>query len=223
MRVLAVDTSTLAGGVAVLDGERVAGEYLLDVRVTHSERVMVAIDRVLADAGLGIDDLDGVAVAVGPGSFTGLRIGLATVKGLVFARSIPIAAVVTLDALAAGLAFAELPVVPVVAARRDEVYASRFRWDGARMQREWDYLAIPPAELVARLDEPAILVGDGAHAIVSPLARLAPVGRRHLSPAVVGQLGRERLARGETVGPAELVPFYLRPSQAELKRRVAVS
>ena len=223
MRVLAVETSTLAGGVAVLDDDRLLGEYLLDVRVTHSERLMVAVDRVLTDARISVADLDGIAVAIGPGSFTGLRIGLGTVKGLAFGRSMPIAGVPTLDAMAAGAPFAELPVVPVVEARRNEVYASRYRWDGARMQREWDYLAVTPAELAARLDEPVILVGDGAMSIASPFGRLMPVGRRLPSPAVVGQLGLERLARGETTALADLVPFYLRPSEAELRRRVAVS
>lgn len=223
MRVLAVETSTLAGGVAVLDDDRVLGEYLLDVRVTHSERLMVAVDRVLTDAGLRIEDLDGLAVASGPGSFTGLRIGLGTVKGLAFARALPIAAVPTLDAMAAGVPFAELPVVPVIEARKGEIYTSRYRWDGAGMCREWDYLALAPAELAARLEEPTILVGDGAASIVSPFARLAPVARRLPSPSVVGQLGLERLARGETVAVADLVPFYLRPSEAELRRRVAVS
>ena len=223
MRVLAVETSTLAGGVAVLDDDRLLGEYLLDVRITHSERLMVAVDRVLTDSGVRVDDLDGIAVAVGPGSFTGLRIGLGTVKGLAFARSIPIAAVPTLDAMAAGAPFAALPVVPVVEARRNEVYTSRYRWDGRSMQREWDYLALTPADLAARLDEPVILLGDGATSVVSPYARLMPVARRRPSPAVVGQLGLDRLARGETIALADLVPFYLRPSEAELRRRVAVS
>jgi tRNA threonylcarbamoyladenosine biosynthesis protein TsaB len=103
MRVLAVDTSTMAGGVALLEDARVVGESLLDVRTTHSERLMVAVDRVLADAGWDAAGLDGLAVAVGPGSFTGLRIGLATVKGLALALGRPIAAVPTLDAMAAAL------------------------------------------------------------------------------------------------------------------------
>lgn len=219
MRLLAVETSTLAGGVALLDGDRLVGEYLLDVRITHSERLMAAIDRVLVDAGWTVDDLDALAVAVGPGSFTGLRIGLGTVKGLAFGRSLAIAAVPTLDAMAAGVPFAALAVCPVIDARKDEVYVSRYRWDGAAMRREWDYLALSPAALAARLDEPVILVGEAARSIVSPLARVAPVGRRLPSPACVGQLGLERLARGETANVADLAPLYLRPSQAELKRR----
>src|SRR2546425_9380193 len=93
MRVLAVETSTMSGGAALLDGERVVGEYILDVRITHSERLMVAVDQLLSDAGWSAGDLEGLAVAVGPGSFTGLRVGLSTVKGLALALSIPVVAV----------------------------------------------------------------------------------------------------------------------------------
>jgi tRNA threonylcarbamoyladenosine biosynthesis protein TsaB len=219
MRLLAVETSTLAGGVALLDGDRLVGEYLLDVGITHSERLMVAVDRVLGDAGWRVRDLEALAVAIGPGSFTGLRIGLGTVKGLAVATGLPIAAVPTLDAMAAGLPFAALPVCPVIGARKGEVYASRYRWDGDRMRREWEYLAITPDELAARLDEPSILVGGGAGAVRSPLARLAPPARRLPSPGSVAQLGHERLRRGESVPAADLVPLYLRPSEAELRRR----
>ena len=219
MRLLAIETSTLAGGVALLDGDRLVGEYLLDVRVTHSERLMAAIDRVLGDAGVTIDDLDAVAVAIGPGSFTGLRIGVGTVKGLAFGRGLPVAAVPTLDAMAAGVPFAALPVCPVIDARKDELYVSRYRWEGSAMRREWEYLAMAPERLRERLDEPVILVGDAARSIVSPFARVAPVGRRSPSPGCVGQLGLERLARGEGIDAAELVPMYLRPSQAEIRRR----
>jgi tRNA threonylcarbamoyladenosine biosynthesis protein TsaB len=221
MRVLAVETSTLAGGVALFDDDRLVSEYVLDVRITHSERLMATIDRVLADAGWGGRDLTGLAVAVGPGSFTGLRIGLGTVKGLALALGLPVAAVPTLDAMAAALPFAALPVCPVIAARRDELYACRYRWAGQAMRREWDYLALPVDELASRLDEPVIVLGDGAPAVRSPFARPAPPARRLPAPACVGQLGVERLRRGDTVTAADLVPMYLAPSQAELKRRAA--
>ncbi|MBI2160997.1 MAG: tRNA (adenosine(37)-N6)-threonylcarbamoyltransferase complex dimerization subunit type 1 TsaB [Candidatus Rokubacteria bacterium] len=219
MRVLAVETSTLAGGAAILDGDRVVGQYLLDVSVTHSERLMVAIDRLLGDAGWTPRDLDGLAVAIGPGSFTGLRIGLSTVKGLALALSIPVAGVPTLDAMAATVPFAALPVCPVLDARKREVYASLYRWDGQTMCREWDYLALAPDELARRLAEPVILLGDAARAIRTEHARLAPPTHRAPSPACVGLLGSARLRAGETVAPAALVPIYLRPSEAELKRR----
>lgn len=221
MRVLAVETSTLSGGAALLDGERVVGEYTLDVRVTHSERLMAAIDQLLSDAGWTARDLDGIAVTVGPGSFTGLRVGLSTVKGLALALAIPVAAVPTLDAMAAMLPYAALPVCPVLDARKREVYASLYRWDGLGMRRQWDYLAVTPDELARRLREPVIVVGDGAEAIDSAFARRVEPPRRGPAPAVVGALGRARLARGETVTVADLVPIYLRPSEAELKRRGA--
>jgi tRNA threonylcarbamoyladenosine biosynthesis protein TsaB len=89
------------------------------------------------------------------------------------------------------------------------------------MRREWDYLALAPAALAARLTEPVILLGDAATAIASPHARPAPLHRRGPSPAAVGVLGIARLAAGETVAAAELTPIYLRPSEAELKRRAA--
>src|SRR5438876_6200983 len=168
MRVLAVETSTLAGGAALLDGGLVVGEYTLDISLTHSERLMGTIDRLLTDAGWTVHDLEGLAVSVGPGSFTGLRIGLSTVKGLALALTIPIAAVPTLDAMAAALPFAELPVCPVIDARKGEVYASLYRWDDDGMRREWDYLAVPPKTLAARLIEPVVLVGDAAHLIATP-------------------------------------------------------
>jgi tRNA threonylcarbamoyladenosine biosynthesis protein TsaB len=221
MRVLAVETSTLSGGAALLDSERVVGEYTLDVRVTHSERLMAAIHQLLSDAGWTASDLDGLAVAVGPGSFTGLRVGLSTVKGLGLALSIPVAAVPTLDAMAAMLPFAALPVCPVLDARKRELYASLYRWDGLGMRREWDYLAIAPDDLARRLNEPVIVIGDGADAISSPFARRVRPPRRGPAPAVVGSLGYSRLAIGDTVAVADLVPIYLRPSEAELKRRGA--
>src|SRR6267142_700788 len=219
MRVLAVETSTLSGGAALLDDERVVGEYILDVRITHSERLMAAIDQLLSDAGWTARDLEGLAVSVGPGSFTGLRIGLSTVKGLALALAIPIAAVPTLDAMATLLPFAALPVCPVLDARKREVYASLYRWDGADMRREWDYLAMAPADLARRLDEPVIVLGDAADQVDSPYARRIRPPRRGPSPAAVGFLGHSRLATGDTIAPAALVPIYLRPSEAELKRR----
>jgi tRNA threonylcarbamoyladenosine biosynthesis protein TsaB len=219
MRVLAVDTSTMAGGVALLDGERIVGESLLDVRTTHSERLMMAIDRALVDAGWEALSLDGIAVAVGPGSFTGLRIGIAAVKGLALALGRPIAAVPTLDAMAAALPYASRPVCPVLAARKGEVYASLYRWDGLAMQREWDYLALAPDDLAARLGEPVIGLGDGAALVASRWMTVARPVRRGPPAAAVGWLGQERLRRDETVSAAALVPLYLRPSEAELKRR----
>ena len=124
-----------------------------------------------------------------------------------------------LDAMAALLPFAALPVCPVLDARKREVYASLYRWDGAGMHRVWEYLAIAPADLAQRLEEPVIVLGDAEDQIHSPYARRIRPPRRGPSPASVGALGYSRLTIGDTVAPADLVPIYLRPSEAELKRR----
>jgi tRNA threonylcarbamoyladenosine biosynthesis protein TsaB len=143
------------------------------------------------------------------------------VKGLALGLGLPIAAVPTLDAMAAAIPWPSLPVCPVLQARRDEVYAALYRWDAGGPRRASEYLALSPADLAARLHEPTLLVGDGARAVASPHARHAPPPRRVPSPACVGVLGHARLEVGDTVGVAALVPEYLRPSQAELRRRVA--
>jgi len=225
MKLLAVESATLSGGVALLDDDRLLGEITLNIAITHSERLMSAVDRLLADCGLAPADLDGLAVSVGPGSFTGLRVGLATVKALAMALDLPVAPVPTLDALAARLPFADAPVCPILAARRGEVYLSLYRWSGSGMERQWDYLALPPESAAARLEAPVILLGDGIAACRPWLdrlgagARVAPAAQRLPSASAVAQLGRAALAAGAGVGAEALAPLYLRPSEAELKAR----
>lgn len=227
MKLLAVESATLSGGVALLDDDRLLGEITLNIAITHSERLMSAVDRLLADCGLAPADLDGLAVSVGPGSFTGLRVGLATVKALAMALDLPVAPVPTLDALAARLPFADAPVCPIIEARKGEVYLSLYRWSGSGMERQWDYLALPPEAAAARLEAPVIVLGDGVEACRPYLARLGP-GLREAepvhslpSPAVVGSLGYAILAAGGGIPAERLTPLYLRPSEAELKARHA--
>ena len=225
MKLLAVESATLSGGVALLDGDRLLGEITLNIAITHSERLMSAVDRLLADCGLGPADLGGLAVSVGPGSFTGLRVGLATVKALAMALDLPVAPVPTLDALASRLPFADAPVCPILDARKGEVYLSLYRWRGDSMAREWDYLALAPESAAARLEPPVILLGDGVEACRPWLGRLwagaqvAPAVQRLPSAAAVAGLGLAVLAAGGGVSAEALAPLYLRPSEAELKSR----
>jgi tRNA threonylcarbamoyladenosine biosynthesis protein TsaB len=222
MKILAIETATRAGSVALLDSGRVIGQVLLDIAVTHSERLMAMVDRLLADCGLGPGDLEGLAVSAGPGSFTGLRVGLATAKGLAFALGIPVAPVPTLDAMASLLPFADAPVAPLLAARRGEVYCALYAWQDGAMARRWDDLALTPAEAAQRLPAPVIVLGDGVGPCWPFLARL--VGVRVAPPthavpwaAAVGQLGHARLAAGQGIEAGALAPRYLRPAQAEVK------
>lgn len=229
MRVLAVETSTLTGAVALISGDTVVAECRLNIAVTHSERLLPAVDHVLAVAGLGLADVDALAVAVGPGSFTGLRIGVSTMKSLAFATGKPLAAIPTLDALAWTLPFAAHPVCPILDARKSEVYAGLYRTGGGRLERLWEYEALAPARLAERLARdapgPVIFVGDGVASHAAVLrghlggdARLAPPALRLPSAVAVADLARAALDRGEAVDPAALVPIYVRRSEAELSR-----
>lgn len=225
MKVLALESSTLAGGCALLDGDRVLGEITLNISLTHSERLMAMVDRLLQDCGWTVRDLDGLAVSIGPGSFTGLRVGVATAKGLAFSLGVPVAPVPTLDALASTLPFADAPVCPLLDARKGEVYLSLYRWRQGRMARQWDYLALSPEAAVERLESPVIVLGDGVQPCLSFLARLgagvriAPPAHAIPSAAVVAHLGHAMLESGLGTSAEALVPLYLRPSEAELRSR----
>lgn len=227
MRILALETSTRAGGVALYEDERVVGQTLHDVALTHSERLMAMVHRLLEDCGWSLHGLGGLAVSIGPGSFTGLRVGAATAKGLALVLDVPVAPVPTLDALAANLPFADAPVCPLLDARKGEVYLALYRWDGAGMQRQTDYLALSPREAAERIPASAIALGDGVVACRPYLARpgvavrVAPPAQSLPSAAVVGQLGHAMLEAGEGVSGDELTPLYLRPSEAELRARHA--
>lgn len=225
MKILALESATLAGGAALLDGDVLVGESRANISLTHSERLMLTVDRLLQDCGWTVRDLEGLAVSIGPGSFTGLRIGVATVKGLALALGLPVAPVPTLDALAWTLPFADAPVCPLLDARKGEVYLSLYRWTGTAMKREWDYLALPPAEAARRLPLSVIVLGDGVAPCRPHLAqrgdgiRVAPPAHRMPSPAAVAQLGHAVLVAGAGVSAEAIAPLYLRPSEAELKAR----
>jgi tRNA threonylcarbamoyladenosine biosynthesis protein TsaB len=229
VKLLAVETSTLTGAVALVAGESVVAECRLNVAITHSERLLGTVDHVLKSGGLALADVDALAVAVGPGSFTGLRIGVSTVKSLAFATGKPLVAVPTLDALAWTLPYAAHPVCPILDARKDEVYAALYRTDGGRLERLTEYQALAPESLGERLARecpgPVIFVGDGVapwtavlRGVLGGDARPAPPGLRLPSAVTVADLARAALERGETADPATLVPIYVRRSEAELGR-----
>lgn len=190
---------------------------------------MAAIDGVLRAARWDLADVEAFAVALGPGSFTGLRIGLSTVKGLAFATGKPAVGVPTLDALAWALPFCAYPVCPVLDAKKNEVYAALYRTRDGRLEILDAPRAVAPAtlaeELRASTEGPVVFVGDAVAPfagilteILGTRARLAPANLRLPSAVTVGELGGSALGRGETGDPAQLVPLYLRPSEAELAR-----
>lgn len=190
---------------------------------SHAAGLPALIVRVLERAELSIADLDAVAVSIGPGSFTGLRVSLALAKGLVFAGGLRIAAVPTLDALAfAADAPAGTVVCAALDARKREVYAALFRAaDGGRPQRLTPDLALTPAALAERLPDGCVLVGDAAEVYPDVLGGrgiVRPFATHHPRGGLVARLGAERLGRGDVDDPGTLEPAYVRPPEAELPR-----
>lgn len=211
--------------VALLDGERVAAEISSDDARVHSERLLPAIDRLLELAGVSLDAVGAFAVSIGPGSFTGLRIGLATVKALAFDETRPVVAVPTLAALCAAAAGARGPVAALLDARRGEVYAAAVAAAGDPEPALLPDSVLTPEQLAERLPpDTALVVGEDAETAAARLAVLRPDLRRLAAgegaarAARVARLGRALLAAGRVVPAADLVPRYVRRAEAEARR-----
>ena len=225
MKILAVDTSTRTGSVALLEDDTMVAELQVSSAETHAKRLMAVIDATLDLAGLGLEAVDAFAVTVGPGSFTGLRIGISAVKGLAFATGKPVTGVSTLEALAYQFPWSPGLVCPLLDARKDEVYTALYRCGGREtVEKVSSDCAVRPKEWLERIQEDCLFVGDGAVAykdmiekIVGRGARFAPFYLHAPRASVVGALGMEQIKRGETADVSELVPFYIRQSDAEIK------
>lgn len=223
MKLLAVDTATQSCGVALVEKERLLAEMLLVSRETHSLHLMGMIREVLARSRVALSAVGGFAVTLGPGSFTGLRIGISTLKGLAAALDKPLVGVSTLEAMAWQHAFAGLPVVVLMDARRREVYCARFRFDAGALVRESPDQVQDPMAAVREISRPCLFVGSGAllyrdllSAALGAKARFLPDVQHHLRPSSVAFLGGERLAQGELTPLENLRPIYIRKSDAEI-------
>lgn len=223
---LAIETSGALPSVALLRGATLVAERRSAPGRPGSEPLLPAIDALLRRAGCALGAVEAFAVAVGPGSFTGLRVGIATLKGLAFGSGAPVAAVGTLAALALRAPRGRDPIVAVLDARRDEVYAAGFSWQGNALEPaglpEGLYGA---AELAARLSLRCVLVGDGvavcgaaAREALGRGLRVVPPPRGRPRAREVGLLGAEILRRGAGIDVADLVPRYLRRAEAEVRR-----
>lgn len=225
MLVMGIETSTMQGGVALVSDQGLLSEYTLNVKATHTERLLPLVDRALRDAAIMLSQVEGLAAGIGPGSFTGLRIGLSTAKGLSAAAGTPLVGVPTLEAMAWTLPFCAHPVCPILDARKGEIYCALFRHDGDRLIRLMEDTALSPDDLVSRIEGPTVFLGDGLATYGGLLkmrlkdqALIPPFSRRGGSAAAVADLGRRRLLQGHRDEIADLAPRYLRPSEAELKR-----
>jgi tRNA threonylcarbamoyladenosine biosynthesis protein TsaB len=233
MKILAIETATMLGGVALLDDSAgLIAEIRLNVETTHSERLMTCVDHILKQSSLTIADIDCFALSIGPGSFTGLRIGLSTVKGLSYATRKPVVTVPTLEAFALNFPYCKYPVCTMLDARKNEVYAALFRWDGDGFKRLLHESALPVSKLadtiMQHIDDKVVLTGEGTllyqemifeylgeRAIIASPEQMVP------SPAHVATLGIKKALSGEFSELQNLVPFYIRRSEAELKKNAS--
>jgi len=224
--ILAIETATGCGSVALTRGAgatgKVLAEYTLQPEATHARRLLGSIAPVMAAAGVGWNQLAGVAVSQGPGSFTGLRIGMAAAQGLAMALAVPLLPVPTLDGLAAQVVGHDLPLCCLLDARKQQIYAGFYQYRQARWHRTDPFLVLSPKELVRRIQEPTLLVGPGLRACrdemaAQPLARLADdAGLLHPRAASIGLCAAQLLADGAIPREEMAVPLYVRASEAEL-------
>ena len=233
MLILAVETSTRTGSIALVEalaedtnapGLRVIGETALILTETHSSRLMPAIDRLLRETSQPIQTVQAIAVGLGPGSFTGLRIAISTVKGLAFALRVPVMGAHTLDVLAQNLPFASVQVCPVLDARKKEVYAALFRGRGegqlTKVSEDW---VLSPEDLCSRITEKTILVGNGGEVYgeifrdrLGSRVLFAPPEFSFPRASNVVRLSLPALRKGETLDLFGFTPIYIRRSEAEI-------
>ena len=227
MLILAFETSAKAGSVALLENGKLLGESYQNTGLTHSQTLMVMAEDTLKAAGKTVSDLTAVAVAEGPGSFTGVRIGVAAAKGMAWGGELPCYGVSTLEAMAESLGIWEGYVCPCMDARRSQVYNALFYVNQGKIQRLTEDRAIALADLENELknfEKPIFLVGDGSNLCYNtlldriPALVLPPEHRMHQRATGVALLAAKKIAAGEIGDGNGLTPNYLRLSQAERER-----
>ena len=227
MKILAIETSAVTASVAVTEGERLLAQSFQNSGLTHSATLMPMVADLLKNTGLTLEEMDVIAVAAGPGSFTGVRIGVAAAKGLAWPGDKPCAACSTLESMAWQCAHMDGEIWAVMDARRKQVYNARFRAADGVLTRLSEDRAIAVADLLDEWDgrsDPPILVGDGVELCRAAFAErglpveMAPPHLAYQTAWGVARAAMELAGRGELVPAGQLVPQYHRLSQAERER-----
>ena len=227
MLILAFETTAKAGSVALLENGKLLGENYQNTGLTHSQTLMVMAEDMLKSCGKAVSDVTAVAVAEGPGSFTGVRIGVAAAKGFAWGGELPCYGISTLEAMAETLGVYQGYVCPCMDARRSQVYNALFYVNQGKIQQIQPDRAISLADLgeeLKNLEEPVFLVGDGSVLCYNTLKEavpglvLPPEHRMHQRASGVALLAAKKIAAGEPGDGNALTPNYLRLSQAERER-----
>jgi tRNA threonylcarbamoyladenosine biosynthesis protein TsaB len=240
VKTLGIDTATATASVALVENGKVVFDevwpsqvqcksHFTTGRANHAESLLPLVDSLLREAALSLSDLSGLAVSIGPGSFTGLRIGLSTVKGLAYGSKIPVVGVPTLFAVAARVSDWDGMICPVLDARKKEVYFAFFRKEAERLERVTEDFVSSPGKIIEGLQlfgkqEPCLFIGEGTK-VYGDLIRSSLGDRCHLTlgesypstASAVARIGEDKLRKQEYDPLGSLSPLYLRPSEAELK------
>jgi len=225
MKLLVLESSGLVASVALMEEDRMICEFTMNHKKTHSQTLLPMVDEMMKITGFQKKELDAVAISKGPGSFTGLRIGSATAKGLAQALDIPVVSISSLEGLAANLYGTKDLICPMMDARRSQVYTGIFQYDGERLVTRMEDDALPVADLIRILNEkgePVIFLGDGVPVYQKMLEegltvpyRFAPVHMNRQRAGAVGVLAVQYFKEGKIESSRDHKPEYLRKSQAE--------
>ena len=225
MKMLVLESSGLVASVALMEEDKMVCEFTMNHKKTHSQTLLPMVDEMVKITGYDIKELDAIAISKGPGSFTGLRIGSATAKGLSQALDIPVVAVSSLEGLAANLYGTGDIICPIMDARRSQVYTGLFQYEGERLVAKMEDTAIAVAELIDILNkkgEPVIFLGDGVPVYEKVLKegltvpyRFAPAHMNRQRAGAVGILAVQYYKEGKVETSRDHKPEYLRKSQAE--------
>ena len=226
---LCVDSSTMYGSVAIVSDSGCISEHSLVSRITHSKRLLTSIQTIMQECELKWPDLDGLAITIGPGSFTGLRIGLTTIKGICMATGLPLIGISSLEALACQFPYCSLPICPILDARKQEVYTALYHTTSGTIRTDMEPCVTGIDTLAANIHEPTLFVGDGVDVykdtIIEKLATnalFAPPQLIFPKATATGTLALRQFNMNQFLDPASAAPIYIRPSDAEanLKSRM---
>ena len=224
MKILGIETSTDVCGIALIEDRMLIAESRSNIKRAHAEKLIYSIDKVLDDAKLKLTEIDGIAISIGPGSFTGLRIGLAAVKGLSFGADLPVTAVSSLDALAWQAYFWPNQISPIVKAQADEAYNALYHFENGRLIRQTDYNLITLDMLEELINQKTLIINIGmknlSEHISDKIQKHITIAQPELSLTSgysVALLGYEKFKNNEIENIDNLEPFYLKAFKAKKK------
>ncbi|MCI0454096.1 MAG: tRNA (adenosine(37)-N6)-threonylcarbamoyltransferase complex dimerization subunit type 1 TsaB [Candidatus Dadabacteria bacterium] len=225
MRVLGIETSTSSGSVALIEDEKVIGQFFLNIGPAHSEKLLTMVDLLFKEVGIDKNEIEGIAVSIGPGSFTALRVGISTAKGLAFTLGIPVVGVSSLEVLSHNLLFTPFMICPMIDARKKEVYAALFRYSDSKLDRMSDDSINSHEKICERIAEKTIFIGNGALLYrdllidsIGDLALFCPFDFNFPKASNCALIVSSKLKNGRKDDLAALAPQYLRKSEAEIYR-----